>query len=165
MAFCPNCGANVEGKFCAKCGTPMTAAGPAGQPAAGSYSGGAAPAAQYGAPAAAAGLTENVAAALCYVLGLITGIVFLVLAPYNQNKNIRFHAFQAIFFHVAIVALVIAEIIIGMILPWSLNVLLSLLSLIIWLGSIAVWVLLIVKAFQGGKFKLPVIGDLAEKQA
>ena len=49
---------------------------------------------------AAPGLEENLACALCYALGLLTGIVFLVLAPYNQNKLIRFHAFQSIFFHV-----------------------------------------------------------------
>lgn len=155
MAYCSNCGANVEGKFCPSCGTSVATAGPAeGAP----YS---TPAAQ----PAAGGLTENVASALCYVLGLITGIVFLVLAPYNQNKTVRFHAFQAIFFHVAFIALIIVETILGMMLPWALNALISLLTLVIWLGSIAVWVLLIVKAYQGQKFKLPVIGDLAEKQA
>jgi hypothetical protein len=49
-----------------------------------------------GPPAAAGGMTDNVASALCYVLGLITGILFLVLSPYNQNKTVRFHAFQSI---------------------------------------------------------------------
>ena len=154
MAFCPNCGADVQGKFCAKCGTAMT---PAAATAGPTYSAGAAP--------ATTGMTDNVAGALCYVLGLITGIVFLVLAPYNQNKSVRFHAFQAIFFHCALIALVIAQMIIGMILPWSLSMIISLLSFVIWLGSIALWVLLIVKAYQGERFKLPVIGDLAEKQA
>ncbi len=50
------------------------------------------------APVSAPGLTENVASALCYALGWITGIVFLVLAPYNQNRTVRFHAWQSIFF-------------------------------------------------------------------
>lgn len=168
MAFCPNCGANVEGRFCAKCGTPAAPAGApeaAPNPAGASYAGaGAAPAANYAQPAAA-GMTDNVAGALCYVLGLITGIVFLVLAPYNQNKFVRFHAFQAIFFHVAFIGIWIVEAIISMMLPWSLSVVMSLIGLVVWLGGIAVWVWLIVKAYQGEKFKLPVIGDLAEKQA
>ena len=43
------------------------------------------------------GMTDNVASALCYALGFITGILFLVLAPYNQNRMVRFHAFQSIF--------------------------------------------------------------------
>ena len=45
-------------------------------------------------------MQENVAAALCYALGFITGILFLVLEPYNKNRNIRFHAFQSIFMSV-----------------------------------------------------------------
>lgn len=173
MAFCPSCGASVEGRFCAKCGTTIPEAPPAGGPAQG-Y--GAAPGAPQGygtqqapygqpQPVAAGGLTDNVAGALCYVLGLITGIVFLVLAPYNQNKFVRFHAFQAIFFHVAFIAIWIAEVIISMMLPWSLSMLASLLGLLVSLGGLVVWLLLLFKAYQGQKFKLPVIGDLAEKQA
>jgi hypothetical protein len=80
MPFCSNCGAEVQGNFCAKCGAPM--AGPAG---------GTAPPPPPPVPTAT-GLTDNVAAALCYLLGLLTGILFLVLAPYSQNRTIRFHA-------------------------------------------------------------------------
>ena len=59
---------------------------------------------------AAGAMADNVASALCYVLGLITGIIFLVLAPYNRNPAIRFHAFQSIFLNVAcIVAMHWAE--------------------------------------------------------
>ncbi len=157
MVFCANCGASVEGKFCARCGTsvgtaPTQAAEPQGAP--------------YTAPvASASGMTDNVAAALCYVLGLITGIVFLVLAPYNQNKFIRFHAFQAIFFHVAFIVLTLAEMMIGLMMPIGMLVMMSLLSTLIWLGAVVVWILLLVKAYQGERFKLPIIGDLAEKQA
>ena len=46
-------------------------------------------------------MTDNVASALCYLLGLITGIIFLVLTPYNRNPVVRFHAFQSIFLNVA----------------------------------------------------------------
>jgi len=48
-------------------------------------------------------MADNLAAALCYVLGLLTGILFLVLEPYNKNKLIRFHAFQSIFLNLALV--------------------------------------------------------------
>ena len=78
MPFCATCGAAVEGQFCAKCGSRV----------------GAAPSAASGPAMQASGtMTDNVASALCYVLGLITGILFLVLPPYNRNRSIRFHAF------------------------------------------------------------------------
>src|ERR1051326_2215582 len=81
MAFCPNCGAAVEGRYCAKCGTAVDAkVDPVPTPVVNT------------APVSAAGLPENTAAALCYLLGFVTGIIFLVLEPYNKNKLIRFHA-------------------------------------------------------------------------
>jgi len=104
-------------------------------------------------------LAENAACALCYLLGLITGILFLVLAPYNQNKTVRFHAFQSIFFHIAFI---IFWILLGMILPISVSLILSPL---VGLAALVLWILLMWKAYQGQKLKLPVIGDLAEKQA
>ena len=135
MAFCPNCGTEVQGRFCAKCGSPVEAAPQQPQPQAppqgytappGGYTpppgytapppggyqppppgyqppppGGYAPPPPGGFAPQSAGLTDNMAAALCYLLGVLTGILFLVLAPYNQNRAIRFHAFQSIFFWVA----------------------------------------------------------------
>jgi uncharacterized membrane protein len=172
MVFCPNCGAAVEGRFCGKCGTAVTpAAGatpPAPQPP--PYTGAQQPqqpppGAQPYAPPAAAGLNENVASALCYLLGLITGVLFLILAPYNQNKNIRFHAFQSIFLHVAWIVLFIIETVIAAALPWSLSMLASLLYLLVFLGGLVLWLYLMISAYQGKRVKLPVIGDLAEQQA
>jgi uncharacterized membrane protein len=107
-------------------------------------------------------MSENVAGALCYVLGLITGILFLVLAPYNQNKFVRFHAFQAIFFHVAWIVLWIADTMMAFVLPWYL---MSLLGMLLALGGLALWLILMFKAYNNERFKLPIIGDLAEKQA
>src|SRR3982074_1449436 len=106
MAFCPNCGSSVDGRFCAKCGASVNVAGDPG--AAGTPSTAPSSGIPSSAASAPAGLTENAAAALCYVLGLITGILFLVLAPYNQNRLIRFHAFQSIFLHVACIVVWIA---------------------------------------------------------
>src|SRR5438132_2604563 len=109
-----------------------------------------------GAPAArpvqttAGGLTDNVAGMLAYVT-IIPAIIFLVLAPYNQNRFIRFHAFQSIFFAIAWTVLWIALGMFGHIpvLGW--------LSILIWpligLGGLIVWIILLMKAYQGQMFK------------
>lgn len=142
MAFCSQCGSPVEGNFCPKCGA--------------SVSGEAAPKKE---PAAVSGLSDNVAGALCYVLGLITGIVFLVITPYNQNKAIRFHAFQSIFVNCAWIVL---SIVLSIILPFSVEAFfLPLLSL----GFVLLWLYMIWKTYEGKKIVLPVVGPIAEKQA
>jgi len=158
MAFCATCGAPVEGRFCAKCGTPLGSVAPAA---------GAGPAAGTQA-AASAGLSDNAASALCYVLGLLTGILFLVIQPYGQNKAVRFHAFQSIFLNVAWIAVWIGMHIIGLVMlsiTWMLATLWGLLSLLVGLAFFVLWVFMIVKAYQGQKVVLPVVGALAEKQA
>jgi uncharacterized membrane protein len=121
-----------------------------------------------GAPAArpaqttAGGLTDNVAGMLAYVT-IIPAIIFLVTEPYNKSRFVRFHSFQSIFFAVAWTAIWIALSFVGMIpvLGW--------LTLLIWpllgLGGLVIWIILLLKANQGQMFKLPVIGDMAEKQA
>jgi uncharacterized membrane protein len=176
MVFCPNCGAAVEGRFCGKCGTavtPAAAAGGTSQASGAQPSGAQAPFTQptsgsYASPTAA-GLTENAASALCYLVGLITGVLFLVLAPYNQNKNIRFHAFQSIFLHVACIVawivLLVFESILAAILPWTLYFLTSMLSLFLFLAVFVLWVYMLISTYQGKRVKLPVIGDLAQQQA
>jgi uncharacterized membrane protein len=131
-----------------------------------------APAAGAAAPQAAApqagGMTDNVAGLLCYILGFITGIIFLVIEPYNKSKFVRFHAFQSIFLSVACVVLMIVESIINAIafsISWQLLGIFGLLWTLIGLGILALAIFLMVKAYQGQKFKVPFIGDLAEKQA
>jgi uncharacterized membrane protein len=158
--FCPNCGADVQGRFCAKCGTAVDAAAASAGPTPGARPYTAGPGSTTA--ATAGGLTDNVAGALCYVLGFITGILFLVLAPYNQNKFVRFHAFQSIFLNAAWIAIWIVEMVMFTVLPWSL---VSLISMLVSLAFLGVWIFMLVKAYQGERFKLPVIGDLAEKQA
>ncbi len=94
---------------------------------------------------------------------IIPAILFLVLEPYNRSRFIRFHAFQCIFFAVAWTALWIALNIIVHIpfLGW--------LTILIWpligLAGFIIWIVLLLKAYQGQMWKLPVIGDMAEKQA
>jgi uncharacterized membrane protein len=157
MAFCPNCGNQVDGRFCAKCGTSVAEAASAG--AGGSVT--APPSVPSTVGVAPAGLTDNVASALCYALGLVTGILFLVLAPYNQNRKIRFHAFQSIFMHAAVIVVWIAMLLVSAI---SGGMLLFVMPLI-WLGFFVLWLVLIIKAYQDQKLVLPIIGPLAEKQA
>lgn len=114
-------------------------------------------------------MTDNVAGALCYLLGLITGILFLALAPYNQSKFVRFHAFQSIFFNVFWIALWIVEMILSAILhtilPFGVGLLFALLGLVILLGGLLIWIFLLYKAYSNEKYMLPVIGALADKQA
>jgi len=119
-------------------------------------------------PPAAAGLTENVASALCYLAGLITGIIFLVVEPYSTNRTVRFHAFQSIFFNIAWIGIWIVEMILSAVLT-GIPVLGWVLSMLLWaavaLGGFILWLLLMWKAYQGDRLVLPVIGPLAEKQA
>jgi uncharacterized membrane protein len=154
MSFCPNCGTSVDGRFCAKCGTAVDAAGPGAVP----------PPPPPGVAPAAGGLTDNVAAALCYVLGLITGVLFLVLSPYNQNREIRFHAFQSIFMSVGLFAIHIVLMILGGMMHF-LSLLLIPVSLLVSLGGFVLWIFLIISSFQGKKIVLPVIGPMAQQQA
>jgi len=112
------------------------------------------PAPGTGGKTTATGLEENVAGLLCYVLGFITGIVFLVLE--KENRFIRYHAFQSIFFSVA---LFVVSMIVNAIpfIGWLLGLAVNLLALLLWL-------FLMFKAYSGEKFKLPWLGDLAERQ-
>jgi uncharacterized membrane protein len=100
------------------------------------------------------GLEENVAGLLCYVLGWISGLVFILIE--KENKFVRFHAMQSI---VVFGALTVVSIILSWIpfLGWILGTILSIISLIL-------WIVLMIKAYQGAKFKIPWAGDFAEKQ-
>src|ERR1700722_3762893 len=151
MAFCANCGAAVEGRFCQKCGAPVAAPGtdplpPPPPPATPPYNPG--PQAQIG---PTVGMTDNMAGALCYLFGFITGILFLVLAPYNQNREIRFHAFQSIFLNIAWVALWIGGTLI--LIPFRLIPFLGLfiavvLQSVLGLGGFILWLYMIFKTYN-----------------
>ena len=106
------------------------------------------------------GLTENVAGLLCYVLGWVSGIVFLLIE--QENKFVRFHAMQSIvtFGGITIISIVLS--ILGLI-PF-IGVLFDILSYIIGLIAFVLWIVLMVKAYQGTLYKLPWAGDFAEKR-
>ena len=99
------------------------------------------------------GIPANVAALLSYLGGFVTGIVFLVIE--KENKFVRFHAMQST---ITSGALFVLQIVLGYI-PF-----LVMLSPLVGLLGLALWIILMVKAYQGETFKLPVIGDIAEKK-
>lgn len=99
------------------------------------------------------GLDENIAGLLCYLAGWVTGLIFILIE--QENKFVRFHAMQSIivFGSFSIVSSILAWIpFIGLIL-----------CIIIGLLSVILWVVLMINAYQGTKFKLPLAGDLAEQ--
>jgi uncharacterized membrane protein len=161
MAFCPNCGAALtEGSgFCGACGKPIGAANQAPQAT------GAASTATPG--AASSGLSSNVAGTLAYVLGLITGIIFLVLEPYKNDRFVRFHAMQSIFFSVACIVFAIAwSILTGLLL--SISGFLAFVTLPIHflfsLGIFILWLFVMYQAYNNREYRIPLIGAIAAKQ-
>ena len=101
------------------------------------------------------GMQPNVAALLSYLAGIITGVIFILLE--KENKFVRFHAMQSIF---TFGFFLVANVALGFVpaMGWSLMPILGVLQLV-------VWIILMIKAYQGEKFKLPVIGDIAEKNS
>jgi uncharacterized membrane protein len=101
------------------------------------------------------GLDQNLAGALCYVLTWLTGIIFLVIE--KDNKFVRFHAVQSI---VVFGAITILQIILWIIpfIGWIIAILLSIVTFIL-------WIFLMYKAYQGQTYKLPIAGNIAEKNS
>jgi uncharacterized membrane protein len=112
-------------------------------------------------------LEENVAGALAYVT-IIPAIVFLLIEPYNRNRFVRFHSFQCLFVAVVLVVVDIALTIVSSIFH-LVPVIGWLVAALMWplysLAVLALWLLLVIKAYQHQIYKLPVVGDMAEKQA
>jgi uncharacterized membrane protein len=100
-------------------------------------------------------MDANVASGLSYALTIITGAIFLAV---DRRPEVRFHAMQAVMFGVAWAVVAILRQVLDF---FPLNLLLWL----SWLAGFVLWVVLMVQGFQGNHFKLPYIGDLAERQA
>jgi len=114
------------------------------------------------------GMSDDLAGALCYLFGFITGILFLVLTPYNQNRTIRFHAFQSIFLTVAWVALWIVVSIVTLIfrvIPFLGFFIYLVLHFAMGIGGLILWLYMMFKTYNGEKIVLPVVGPMADKQA
>jgi uncharacterized membrane protein len=114
------------------------------------------------------GLAPNVGGALSYVLGPVTGVIFVLI---ERDRFVRFHAFQSIFLSVAWIVFWIGFSIIEAILRFTPALALIvaliglLLSLVLGLGAFILWIALIIRAYQGARWKLPFIGDMAERYA
>jgi uncharacterized membrane protein len=123
----------------------------------------------YGTPYAAApnasgssmNMSQNTAAGLSYLFGWITGLIFFLVE--KQNRFVRFHAMQSILFFGGLTVLEIAINIVSsfVYVPFFFTCVLGLIGLLGFVG----WIVLMVNGFQGKYFKLPVIGDYAEKYA
>jgi uncharacterized membrane protein len=115
------------------------------------------------------GLSTNTIGALAYVAGIITGILFLVIDPYKNDRFVRFHAFQSIFFNIAWTVLWIGWMIAGFVLGAVTHGLFFILqipvNILLLIGGFALWAFLMFSAYQGKTTRLPVIGALAAKQA
>ena len=151
MPHCTKCGAEVpvSAQFCQSCGRPQ--AGAAIPPPAQNYP-----------QAATSGMSENVAATLSYVLGWVTGVIFYLI---DKRPYVRFHAAQSI---VTFGGLHLLRIVLGMIfgigffyegfggwgVGWLLIACISLLSFVL-------WIVLMIKAYQGERFMVPIAGDMA----
>ena len=145
MAFCKACGSELGGAaFCPKCGASQSAS--------------AVPAPV--APAASSeGLAENVAGLLCYVLGWLTGIIFLLI---DKRPFVRFHAAQSI---VVFGALTIIRIGLGIVMGIGGFVgfgLWALVSMVLGLVGLVLWILLMVKAYQHELFRVPIAAGIAD---
>jgi uncharacterized membrane protein len=109
------------------------------------------------------GLSDNAAGGLAY-LTIIPAIVFLIVAPFKSSSYVRFHAWQSIFFFVAWAAV---HILVGVVQNFVPTVLF--LTLTLWqfvdLAFFVILIMVFVRAFNGKRIKLPIIGGLAEKQA
>jgi uncharacterized membrane protein len=110
-------------------------------------------------------MASNIAGLLSYILGFLSGIFFLVAEPYKRDPFVRFHAFQSIFLSVAAIVVRLGFGVMLSIMPWSLWSLISMISALVSLAFFLLFLLLMFKAYSNERFKLPVIGDLAERQA
>jgi uncharacterized membrane protein len=173
MSFCQTCGTNMPdgSAHCPACGAAQGVAAPG--PIPGAAPG---PAAGYvptytpaAAPVAGSGITPNVAGALAYLVGAITGILFLVVDPFKNDRFVRFHAFQSIFFNLAWIAFWIVWTIIGLTLSAVSHGLFFIIqlpiNLLVTVGGFCLWIYLMYSAYQGKTFQIPIIGPLAAKQA
>ncbi|MBE0430542.1 MAG: zinc-ribbon domain-containing protein [Dehalococcoidia bacterium] len=155
---CSKCGTEnpEEAKFCSKCGADMGGAATPG-------GGAAKPEAE-----SSTGMSANVAGLLCYVVGWITGIVFVLLE--KKSTFVKFHAWQSIMtFGVLMVAQIVFSGIIVAIgirtLSPGLVIFAGVISWIIWVVTVILWIVLMIMAGTGRMWKVPGAGNWAEKQA
>ena len=147
MAFCKSCGQDIgTANFCPKCGASQ---GAAAAPAA--------PTASAAPPLAASseGLAENVAGLLCYAVGWVTGLIFLLI---DKRPWVKFHAAQSIAVFGGLTVLRIGLLFMTHFLGWGIQALLGLVGFVL-------WIFLMVKAYQHETIRIPIAADIADSLA
>jgi uncharacterized membrane protein len=140
VAFCKSCGQDIgTANFCSKCGASQGAS--------------AAPVAAIA--ASTEGLAENVAGLLCYVLGWVTGLIFLLT---DKRPWVKFHAAQSIAVFGGLTVIRIGLLFMSHFLGWAIFGLIGLLSLVL-------WIFLMVKAYQHETVRIPIAADIADSLA
>jgi len=169
MSACQACGAALAqaGRFCQSCGSSTEIRADVSVAAVGSSQAiGALPPSG---ETVAKTMDTNLAGALTYLAGLVTGIVFLVLDPYKSNSFVRFHAFQSIFFNVAWIGFWIVWMIFSAVLTPLTAGLFGLIALpLILIFSVVgfgIWIFLMYQAYQQKLFRLPIVGKFAAEHA
>jgi len=155
--LCSRCGKPQPpaNNFCANCGSRFPQI--SGEPSAGA----AEPQVRDDVSAA---IPDNIIAALAYFT-IIPAVLLLLFGPYKRDRFVRFHSFNCLFLHVAVLAAGLALWALAVLVGPSVRVLFLLVAGIFVLAGFTLWLLLVVKAYQHEVFKLPVIGDMAEKLA
>lgn len=119
-----------------------------------------------GHPTGGTGLEPNIASLLCYVPAPITSIIFLILE--KENKDVKFHAWQGLLFGggsiVLLSSLKLFRLIVGLLVSF-LGVLTDFLFVVVFIGLFILWVVCLIKAYQGERWKIPVLGDIAAQKA
>jgi uncharacterized membrane protein len=155
MAFCSKCGMTVgeNAKFCGACGMPVSGpAIPSAPKEARSF----------------AGLAPNVAGALAYVGFILTGIIFLVIEPYRNDRFIKFHAFQSILFTAVLIAagIILSNVSLMFLIAFGrLYPLFQMIDNLCFLAVFLFWLYLMHRAYNNETYMIPVIGAMASKQA
>ena len=104
----------------------------------------------------------RVIAALSYLLGVVTGVIFLYIEPYNQDDFVRFHARQSIIFSIAWFAVQIIAGVFIAVMPRPISGLLSFLLSVFNIGTAIFWVVLMYKAYTGQRYRIPELADWVE---
>lgn len=107
----------------------------------------------------------NIFAALTYLLGFVTGLIFLYLEPYNQDEFVRFHARQSIGFSVAWFAIGVVFGVFIAVLPHGLGALLNFILTLIDIALAVFWVFLMYKAYNGERYRIPELADIVDSIA
>jgi len=137
----------ADAAFCPGCGRPMRA--------------------ETGVQGKVGPLSANFAGAFAYFT-FVPAMLFLFLDPYRKNRFVRFHSFQSVLLCGTLLVLGAALRLAGLVvflIPVLGPLVVALVYVVVGLAAVLLWVVLVVKAFQGELFKLPILGDFAERHA